>query len=129
MNKTKDIQKKRIIYIGETVFCLLIAVLWLFSLSQGILNKVDWADAIKDFIWLIIFGIATWYNFHQAKTIGTTKFEDDVDDERDQYIEMKTNTSMKTIKEVKSYPLENINRILKSLMGGGAILVPGSLRD
>ncbi len=64
MNKTKDIQKKRIIYIGETVFCLLIAVLWLFSLSQGILNKVDWADAIKDFIWLIIFGIATWYNFH-----------------------------------------------------------------
>jgi hypothetical protein len=42
---------------------------------------------------------------------------------------MKTNTSMKTIKEVKSYPLENINRILKSLMGGGAILVPGSLRD
>ncbi len=30
----------------------------------------------------------------QAKTIGTTKFEDDVDDERDQYIEMKTNKFM-----------------------------------
>lgn len=94
MNKTKDIQKKRIIYIGETVFCLLIAILWLVSLSQDILNKVDWADALKDFIWLIIFGIATWYNFYQAKTIGTTKFEDDVDDERDQYIEMKTNKLM-----------------------------------
>lgn len=69
MNKTKDIQKKRIIYIGETVFCLLIAILWLVSLSQDILNKVDWADVLKDFIWLIILELLLGTTFIKLKLL------------------------------------------------------------
>lgn len=47
-------------------------------------------DTIKDLIWLVILILATCGNYYLMKDVGTI----DDDDERDAYVEMKTNSMM-----------------------------------
>lgn len=116
MNKTKNIQKRRHRYLLLATGSLLLTIAFLFFLGDDLLVRGEWLKAVKDLIFIGFFGISTWFNFHQARTIGTDKFEDDADDERDEYIDMKTNKVMFSISL-------NLLMILgAALLIGGAVL-------
>lgn len=97
MKKTKSIKTRKLRAYGATLFCLISFILWLVFLCQDFLTKSDWGKIIHDIVWAGISGIVTFCCFYDAKTIGTSNEIND--DERDDYIEMKTGNSMFNISQ------------------------------
>lgn len=96
--KNKKLQKKKLRAYGSTLFFLILFIIWLFFLSTDVLGNNGWGKIIQDLIWTVILGGATFFTFHDAKSIGTSKFVND-EDERDQYIELKTDKMMFNISQ------------------------------
>lgn len=96
--KNEKLQKKKLRAYGSTLFFLILFIIWLFFLSTDVLGKNGWGKIIQDLIWTAILGGATFCTFHDAKSIGTSKNVND-EDERDKYIELKTDKMMFNISQ------------------------------
>ena len=70
------------------MFFLIVTILDVFDLYNDIFNGRG--HTIKDLIWLVILILATCGIYYLMKDVGTI----DDDDERDAYVEMKTNSMM-----------------------------------
>ena len=84
----KNDKKRKLKYAISTVFFLIVTILDVFDLYNDIFNGRG--HTIKDLIWLVILILATCGNYYLMKDVGTI----DDDDERDAYVEMKTNSMM-----------------------------------
>lgn len=82
----KNDKKRKIKYAISTVFFLVVTILDVFDLYNDIFNGRG--HIIKDLIWLVILILATWGNYYLMKDVGTI----DDDDERDDYVQMKTDS-------------------------------------
>lgn len=82
----KNDKKRKIKYAISTVFFLVVTILDVFDLYNDIFNGCG--HIIKDLIWLVILILATWGNYYLMKDVGTI----DDDDERDDYVQMKTDS-------------------------------------
>lgn len=98
MKKNDNLKKKKLRAYGSTIFFLLLFVCWLFILSHDVFSNNGWGKIIKDIIWAAILGVATFCSFHDARTIGTSKYIND-EDERDKYIELQTDKMMYNISQ------------------------------
>lgn len=96
--KNEQLKRKKIRAYGSTLFFLVLFIIWLFFLAQDVLNNNGWDKVIKDIIWTVILGGATFFTFHDAKSIGTSKYVND-EDEHDKYIELKTDKMMFNISQ------------------------------
>lgn len=82
--------KKKIGYYAETIFVLILAIVWLSFLGYDVINGRNWSKIVEDLIWTGITILITLYNYHEAKKIGIVI----EDDERDNYLIMKTESQM-----------------------------------
>ncbi|MBW7986509.1 hypothetical protein E0700_07550 [Lactobacillus helveticus] len=87
----KNDKKRKLKYAISTVFFLIVTILDVFDLYNDIFNGRG--HTIKDLIWLVILILATYGNYYLMKDVGTI----DDDDERDAYVEMKTNSMLLNI--------------------------------
>lgn len=71
-----------------TIFFALCSALQLFFLVTDVINRKT-GNCIKDIIWLVVSVCLTIGYFYAAKNFGTSKMEED--DERDKFIQSKTN--------------------------------------
>lgn len=86
MNKNN--KKRKFKYGLSTIFFLAIAAIYIFYLTQDILNGRG--KFVHDLIWLVISILISLGNYWAMKDVGTI----DDEDERDNYVEMKTNNLM-----------------------------------
>lgn len=83
----KNDKKRKTKYTISTVFFLIITIIDMVDLYNDIFNGRG--HTIKDLIWLVILILVTLGNYYLMKDIGTI----DDDDERDDYVQMKTDST------------------------------------
>lgn len=91
-NSKKETRKKRLRYFRTFALFLILFVFWLIFLIIDISHGGNWGKVIKDAIWTIILGLAAFFSYEDLRKNGTSKFIDD--DERDKFVEMKTDSLM-----------------------------------
>ena len=83
----KNDKKRKIKYAISTVFFLIITIIDMVDLYNDIFNGRG--HTIKDLVWLVILILVTLGNYYLMKDIGTI----DDDDERDDYVQMKADST------------------------------------
>src|SRR5699024_5840576 len=83
----KNDKKRKTKYTISTVFFLIITIIDMVDLYNDIFNGRG--HTIKDLVWLVILILVTLGNYYLMKDIGTI----DDDDERDDYVQMKTDST------------------------------------
>lgn len=83
----KNDKKRKTKYAISTVFFLIITIIDMVDLYNDIFNGRG--HTIKDLVWLVILILVTLGNYYLMKDIGTI----DDDDERDDYVQMKTDST------------------------------------
>ncbi|QQP28444.1 hypothetical protein [Lactobacillus ultunensis] len=108
-------RKRMKYYLGAGIFIIL-TLFQLFILGQHLLNDAGWGQILKDVIWTVLLLLVTLGDYAIAKDVGTP----DDDDERDNYIEMKTEHQLMKITMVLLWVLGAV------FLAGGIILAKNS---
>lgn len=87
--KEKNKRKKLTYYLITTIFVLL-AVFWLGLAGAYVVSKNRWDKALENGILAVISVLVACFYYHQTKNVGTIAG----DDERDDYLRMKTDSQM-----------------------------------
>lgn len=86
----KKNKRKKLRYYLTTIFFVLMVIFWLGLAGAYVLNKHRWDKAIENGILAVLSVLISFFYYRQTKNVGTTNG----DDERDEYLETKTNSQM-----------------------------------
>lgn len=83
-------KRKRQKYYLIACFFMVLAVFWIGLSVAYILYKNRWDKTVENTFYTVVSALVALFYYYQAKNVGTVKGED----ERDEYLEMKTNSQV-----------------------------------